>query len=218
MGGAPGFPSSIRKCRLGSTRDNPARGEFKPRQPQHPDPATRGCQRQGRQGREASPPLRPPPNLHRRAVKCSADGDSHQALDLASRPSPAWNKGDPLTYSPSIPAERHLHAVLLLRRGHSLEEIARALRNHGDGSTGVSASSAEVVLRSGLRAVLAAVQRGERPPWLSPKLWPPESVRRSIINEPRAPSDRARLRILRQWIEAAAGCDPRPTLVGVTQS
>ena len=95
---------------------------------------------------------------------------------------------------------REYQALLLLKEGASLKEIAARLPRlrHGQPSSlGVSDSLRDALVAAGFRKLAAQVHRGERHSAVPPELWPPQEVWEAVRAEG---GGKASIAILRAWI------------------
>lgn len=108
-------------------------------------------------------------------------------------------------------SERVSEALLLLKNGEPMSEIAARLRNfarRGD-ECGLGEHAAELIVRSGLRSLAMHVLLDRRPAGLPDELWPPEAVREVIRSAPLGIAGRGSIKVLRAWVE---GKDVREAL------
>jgi hypothetical protein len=103
-------------------------------------------------------------------------------------------------------ADRRYEALLRLRHGASIDEVAREIPNLMNGwRPGVSARAARGVLNSAQRTLLTAVLMDRRPPRLPDELWPPDHVRAAVRREGRHRGEA----LLRAWLHPGTVRAPR---------
>ena len=94
--------------------------------------------------------------------------------------------------------DRAVLAVLLIKRGYSIEEAATLLPNGRNLSqSGIGVSRAELLVQRGVRTVLAMLKLGRPAPGFPLELWPPLPVRESILSQGQVLDQR---RALRRWL------------------
>jgi hypothetical protein len=109
--------------------------------------------------------------------------------------------------SPDVAADamdRSFIALLLLRDGPPIEEIAAALPNRAKDEGGVSVKSAEIIIRSAMRTLLSCVLQDRPPAQLPPELWPPARVRDEIRGARSGRTWRSQLHLLKDWVTREA--------------